>query len=132
MELNLNNSKYLIVATYKPPNITNDIFKHEMSIMIDKSTANYSNIGELNFDMSHQTKGETLRDICDLYGLEQLITEPTNLTPHGISLIDVILTTAPTKSSSSGSVNVGLNDSHNMIYTTVKLKAPRLARKKNQ
>ena len=117
------------MATYKPPNITNDIFKHEMSIMMDKSTANYSDmwvIGDLNFDMSHQTKGEPLRDICDLYGLEQLITEPTNLTPHGLSLIDVILTTAPTKSSSSGSVNVGLSDSHNMIYTTLKLKAPRL------
>ena len=47
---------------------------------MDKSTANYSDmwvIGDLNFDMSHQTNGETLRDICDLYGLEQLITEPT-------------------------------------------------------
>ena len=126
--------KYLIVSTYKPPNITNNIFKHEMSSMLDKSIANYSDmwvIGDLNFDMFHQTKGETLRDICDLYGLEQLITEPTNLTPRGLSLIDVILTTAPRKSSSSGSVNVGISDSHNMIIYNVKAKSTDTSTKNN-
>ena len=56
--------------------------------------------------------------------IDNRTNQPTNLTPHGLSLIDDILTTAPRKSSSSGSVNVGLSDSHNMIYTTLKLKAP--------
>ena len=50
-----------------------------------------------------------------------MITEPPNLTPHGLSRIDVILTTAPRKSSSSRSVNVGLSDSHNKIYSTPRL-----------
>ena len=36
------------------------------------------------------------------------------------------MTTVPTKTSSSGSTNVGLSDTHNMIYTTIKLRAPRL------
>ena len=49
--------------------------------MVDKSIASYSDmwvISELNVEISHQTKYETLRDICNVYELEQLITEPTN------------------------------------------------------
>ena len=56
----------------------------------------------------------------------QLPSLPSPKSGAGSSLIDVILTTVPTKTSSSGSTNVGLSDTRNMIYTTLKLRAPRL------
>ena len=122
-------TKCLIVVAYKPPNVTSHAFTLDMTTLLDRATRDYSDIwviGDLNFDLLDRTKSETLRDVCDIYGLDQLIKEPTNTTIHGSSLIDVILTTVPTKTSSSGSTNVGLSDTHNMIYTTLKLKAPRL------
>ena len=129
LELQLSRKKYIIVVAYKPPNVANHSFTAEMTTLLDKVTQDYTDIwiiGDLNFDMNDRAKSDTLRDVCDTYGLDQLITEPTNTTIHGSSLIDVILTTAPAKSSSSGSTNVGLSDTHNMIYTTLKLRAPRL------
>ena len=101
----------------------------DMTSPLDRATRDYSDIwiiGDLNFDLLDRTTSITLRDVCDIYGLDQLIKEPTNTTIHESSLFDVILTTAPPKTSSSGSTNVGLCDTHNMIYTTLKLMAPRL------
>ena len=129
LELQLNKTQCLIVVAYKPPNVTSHAFTLDMTTLLDRATRDYSDIwvvGDLNFDLLDRTKSETLRDVCDIYGLDQLIKEPTNTTIHGSSLIDVILTTVPTKTSSSGSTNVGISDTHNMIYTTLKLKAPRL------
>ena len=103
-----------------------------MTDFIDIATRDFSNIwviGDLNFDLRDRVKGEPLRDMCDVYGLKQLINEPTNMTRHGPSLIDVVLTTKPTLSSSSGSVNTGLSDTHNMVYTTLKVRASRFRQK---
>ena len=126
LELQINKTKCSIVVAYTPPNVTSHAFTLDMTNLLDRATRDYSDIwviGELNFDLLGRTKSETLRDVCDVY---QLIKEPTNTTIHGSSLIDVILTTVPTKTSLSGSTNVGLSDTHNMIYTTLKLRAPRL------
>ena len=117
LELQLNKTKCLIVVAYKPPNVTSHACTLDMTNLLDRATRHYSDIwviGDLNFDLLDRTKSETLRDVCDIYGLDQLIKEPTNTTIHGSSLIDVILTTVPTKTSSSGSTNVGLSDTHNM------------------
>ena len=111
--LQLNKTKCLIVVAYKPPNVTSHAFTLDMTNLLDRTTRDYSDIwviGDLNFDLLDRTKSETLRDVCDIYGLDQLIKEPTNTTIHGSSLIDVILTTVPTKTSSSGSTNVGLSE----------------------
>ncbi len=110
LELQLNKTKCVIVVAYKPPNVTNHAFTLDMTNLLDRATRDYSDIwiiGDLNFDLLDRIKSETLRDVCDVYGLDQLIKEPTNTTIHGSSLIDVILTTAPTKTSSSGSTNIG-------------------------
>ena len=132
LELHVNKTKYLIVTTYKPPNVHNNTFTLEMTDFMDIATRDLSNIwviGDLNFDLRDRVKGEPLRDMCDVYGLKQLINEPTNMTRHGPSLIDVVLATKATLSSSSGSVNTGLSDTHNMVYTTLKVRAPRLPSK---
>ena len=92
LELQLNKTKCLIVVAYKPPNVTSHAFTLDMTNLLDRATRDYSDIwiiGDLNFDLLDRTKSETLRDVCDIYGLDQLIKEPTNTTIHGSSLIDV-------------------------------------------
>ena len=73
-----------------------------------------------------RTKGEPIQDICDLYNMSQLINEPTNITIHGKSLIDIILSSEPDLCLASGTEYVGVSDSHNMIYVVLNTDAPRL------
>ena len=61
-----------------------------------------------------------------MYALTQLVTDATNFTIHGESLIDVILTNDSEQSLKAGSVNVGLSDSHNLVYTIIRSGVPRL------
>ena len=56
----------------------------------------------------------------DIYGLTQLITEPTRVTQYSRTLIDLCLTNSPDKISNSGVVNIGISD-HCAIFLTRKI-----------
>ena len=52
-------------------------------------------MGDLNCDMiatRYDNNTCKLMSIADIYGLQQLITEPTRITPTSATLIDVIYT----------------------------------------
>ena len=70
-------------STYFIKNIDECIRYYENIILLD----------DLNFDMVSNQKCQTLNDLCDVFNLSQLITNPTcfkkGCTP---SLVDVILT----------------------------------------
>ena len=52
-----------------------------MDLMVDTTSAN----------------GVKLKYIFDIYGLDQLVTEPMRITPSSRSLIDLCITNTPTK-----------------------------------
>ena len=56
----------------------------------------------------------------DIYGLTQLITEPTRVTQYSRTLIDLCLTNSPDKICNSGVVNIGISD-HCVIFLTRKI-----------
>ena len=100
-----------------------------MTNALDKAHAKYSNIcilGDLNFDYLDVSKSGPLRDLCDQFDLDQLIKQPTNLTIHGQSLIDVILCSDASVCKASGVRNNGLSDSHGLVYVIMKFQANRL------
>ena len=61
-----------------------------------------------------------LKNIADVYGLEQLIAEPTRITPTSSTLIDLIYTNCSDKIACSGVCHVGISD-HSMVYVYRKL-----------
>ena len=61
-----------------------------------------------------------LRSIADVYGLEQLISEPTRITPTSSTLIDLIYTNCSDKIVCSGVCHIGISD-HSMVYVYRKL-----------
>ena len=67
--------------------------------------------------MSHEAKNYF--QFCSMYGLEQLIKSPTQVTCSTFSLIDYILTTFPERVSQPGIIDVELSD-HQLIYCTRK------------
>ena len=64
-----------------------------------------------------------LTNIFDIYGLSQLITEPTRVNPAGpVSkiLIDLCITNSPEKVTNSGVIHLGISD-HSLIFMTLKI-----------
>jgi len=114
--------------TYNPPKTPSRTLVNELSDIMERAHINYSNIwiiGDLNCDLLVNAKSEPIRELCDMHDMTQTITSATNHTCHGDSLIDIILTTKPDMCEKSGSENVGLSDSHDLIFTVLKTVAPR-------
>ena len=65
-----------------------------------------------------------LKQIFDIYGFDQLITEPTRITLSSRSLIDLCITNTPTKVTKFGVVHLAISD-HALIYMTYKVQHER-------
>ena len=59
-------------------------------------------------------------DLCAMFGLKQLIENPTQITCSSSSIIDHILASFPDRVTQQGIVNVGLSD-HQLIYCKRKI-----------
>ena len=68
--------------------------------------------------LSHDIKN--YHQFCTMHGLKQLIQSPTRVTCSTSTLIDHILTSAPSRVSQKGVINVGVSD-HQLIFCTRKI-----------
>ena len=79
-------------------------------------------LGDFNCNMLPQNDSirtnNWVDDLCTLYNLKQLITEPTRVTLYSNTIIDLILTSITEAHTSSEVVKVTLSD-HFLITTTV-------------
>ena len=103
LEIQQPRSKQFVVVTwYRPPDSSIGIFtpfKHLIAIL-DLENIEYYLMGDLNCDMiATRYDNDTckLMNITDVYGLQQLITEPTRVTQTSSTLIDVIYTNCSDK-----------------------------------
>ena len=82
-------------------------------------------MGDLNCDLQSKDNGtvKALLNITDIYGLEQLINEPTRITPSTSTLIDVIFTNRPENVYCSGVSHVAISD-HSLVYAYRKFQFP--------
>ena len=81
-------------------------------------------LGDFNVDFmpdANANNTNKLKDIFATYGLEQLINEPTRVTPNSSTLIDLCVTNTATKIVNSGVLHLGISD-HSLIYMTYKTK----------
>ena len=67
-----------------------------------------------------------LKDICDIFSLDNFTTEPTYFYKDGNSLIDVMLTNKENRFLNHGCVNTHLSDGHLFVYRILKQTAPPL------
>ena len=65
-----------------------------------------------------------LKDIFDVYGLHQLIAEPTLVTHYSQTLIDLCITNSPLSIVKSGVVQLSISD-HALVYMTRKARYDR-------
>jgi hypothetical protein len=80
-------------------------------------------IGDLNYNymFDESLESNPIHYIEKCYSMQQIITEPTRITPHTSSLIDVLLTTMPHEHRRTKVIPVTMSD-HYMISTSVEYK----------
>ena len=117
---------YLISTWYRPPNSSLELYKIFENVIdeIDRTNLEFYLLGDMNCNFLDQSKSNSLSSVFDVYGLTQLLTEPTRITQTTKSLIDLCVTNTPDKISQSGVHHLGLSD-HSMIYMTRKAKIER-------
>lgn len=116
---------FIVVTWYRPPDSLIGIFSpFEVLIKkLDSENIEYYLMGDLNCDViatQYDNHTRKLMSIADVYGLQQLITEPTRITPTSATLIDLIYTNCPDKIVCSGVCHVSISD-HNVVFAYRKL-----------
>ena len=131
-------SPITVEIMYRPPSLTNfleilnmtfekfDVDKKEIYILGDFNINMYhNNIYIVRDDntisskfLSHDVKN--YHQFCTMHGLKQLIQSPTRVTSSTSTLIDHILTSAPSRVSQKGAINIGVSD-HQLIFCTRKI-----------
>jgi len=116
---------YLVSTWYRPPNSSIELFQafEELLEKIDRTNLEYYLLGDINCDMlaTNLRPSKHLSDILDIYGLEQLIKDPTRITQHSKTLIDLCITNTPEKIVRSGVIDIGISD-HSLAFMCRKTK----------
>ena len=98
-----------IGTVYRKPNATMSFF-NVFEEVIDKVMSISNNvmiIGDFNCNMiTNNSLSKKVKELCSTTNMKQLITEPTRITPHSKSLIDLILTSHTISTITSGVYNV--------------------------
>ena len=89
---------------------------------MDSEQRDFYLLGDLNCNMHDGSNhnSSTLTIILDIYGLSQLISEPTRITPISSTLIDLCVTSSPEKISKAGVVHLSISD-HSLVFMTLKI-----------
>ena len=116
---------FFVGTWYKPPNSAQDVFPQFESLVnkVDSEQQDFYLLGDLNCNMLHRSNNHNssnLTNILHIYGLSQLISEPTTITPTSRTLIDLCITSSPEKICSSGIVHLAISD-HSLVFMTLKI-----------
>ena len=113
-----------LMGAFKPPSLKNNIFSMDFQTTMDKIYMSYQNVillGDLNFDLLDTSKGKPLEDMNELFGLKNLVKDPSCFMKDAKpSLVDVILTNKNQNFMKTGQCDTGLSDWHNMTFTVLK------------
>ena len=112
VELLLPRSKGILVsAMYKPPNDADFLSKLDSTLSkIDPGSEMYV-LGDMNIDISSNSiLSHRYKEVLASFGCEQLVAEPTRITPTTASIIDHIFTNMGEMVQGSGVVVAGFSD----------------------
>jgi len=121
----LRSKSFLISTWYRPPNSTLENFHTFENIIecVDATGLDYYLLGDINCDLLHPTAlshvSTYLCNIFDIFGLHQLIKEPTRITSTTKTLIDLCVTNAIDCTTNSGVLHTGISD-HSLVYMSRK------------
>ena len=115
----------LVGVAYRPPSQSDfyDIFEQTCHQIDDSNKHEIIILGDFNTDMKGPLNSNLRRRLLEFqttFDLDQLIVEPTRITPTSRTIIDLILVSDPAKISQSGVIEIGVSD-HFLTYCTRKI-----------
>ena len=122
IDLSLHSRRLLIGSTYRPPDCPSSF--DEFSLVMENLWRKRSNIillGNFNVNLSSSCDPSLKRKFTNVhckFNLKNVIDVPTRITGDSSSLIDLIITSVPSKISGHGACNPGISDYH-LVYPTV-------------
>ena len=122
---------FLINSWYKPPNTTLEIFNafEDLITRMDSGNKEIILLGDYNCDWSRldsnsaNAQTNKLAGIAQTFQFQQLISDPTRITAHSKTLIDLAFTNKPELINGSGVIHLGISD-HSLIYIQRKISVP--------
>ena len=122
LEVKQSKQSILICMLYRPPS-AKACYRGILSNNIEKALSMNQNVvimGDFNCDMlnTDDYSNNWVTDMCTLFHLNQLILNPTRITPSSCTLIDLILTSVSELYQNTEVIPVTLSD-HYLIYTTI-------------
>ena len=128
IEIRKPNSKPFVVTTwYRPLHSPVELFSHLDTLLgkLDSENVEHFLMGDMNCNLlsNENVYAKALLNVTDIYGLKQLINEPTRITPSTSTLIDLIFTNQPNNVNCSGVSHVAISD-HSLIYAYRKISIP--------
>ena len=134
LEITVSNRKWFILFAYRPESISRKTFFDELTVSLNKAFIDYDYIallGDLNIDLEGKTdRHGFLSNLCDVFDLENLITDKTCFKKCGGSAIDVFLTNQKNCFQGTRVIETGLSDHHCLIISSLKSRFQRLPPKK--
>ena len=122
VELNFKNSKWLLFATYHPPNQCPVHYFTEIGRVLDLYLASYDNyilVGDFNREVSDSH----LQDFMLNFGLSNIVKDKTCFkNPNNPSCIDLFLTNKPRSFQNTTTFDTGISDFHKMVISSFKCK----------
>ena len=123
----MRSQSFLVGCVYRSPNDSSffDSFR-DLIANIWLKRKNIIVVGDFNSDMLHKPNnseseyGKRLRRILCSCGLKNIINSPTRVTANSKSLIDLVITNQPSKTQTSGSIDLGISD-HHLIFAVFKV-----------
>ena len=118
---------FIVIAWYRLPSEPNSCFDslQENLSFFDREGKEIIILGDTNRDFSHANNSPShvvqLPELYDLFGMTQLIKEPTRVTLDSSTLIDHIATTNCNNIAESGVLEISLSD-HYLVYCIRKLR----------
>ena len=123
LEVNPVKSKsFLVGHVYRPPNsgiAWNELFEECLENVLQEEKEMYI-LGDINRDLLNNQTRKAWSDYMEPFGLTQLVSEATRVTPSSSTLIDHIYSNCPENVTSINVPKIGLSD-HFPVFFTRKL-----------
>jgi hypothetical protein len=134
VEIKVNSLTFVCSVCYRPPNynsVLNDALLDHLQFCVDSINARPGTfvllLGDFNahFDVndiqSSSDFGINFYRWMECNSLFQVINEPTRITAHGASILDLIITNSPGYFVNSGTLSPPYNCDHSLIYARINI-----------
>jgi exonuclease III len=120
LEMRIKQNKWLVIVGYNPHKEEIGNFLEKVTTDLDKRLPKYDNLLMIG-DWNSAVNEDEMENFCEMYNLENLITEPTCFkSSENPSSIDIMLTNKKRSFQNSMTVETGLSDFHKMTVTVLK------------